>query len=165
MQDPEFNSSEPLGYFITWTAYGTWLPGDERGWQKKHDGERQLPNELFRQMAAAAMTETAFHLTRADREIVDATVRRHCEIRQWQLHTVNPRSNHVHVVVSAPGYKPEVVREQLKAWCTRKLKVHAPDREKFWAERGSRRYLNTQEDLDAAILYAQEGQDRESFEN
>ena len=22
----------PLAYFLTWTTYGTWLPGDERGW-------------------------------------------------------------------------------------------------------------------------------------
>ncbi len=23
---------EALAYFLTWTTYGTWLPGDERGW-------------------------------------------------------------------------------------------------------------------------------------
>ena len=23
---------EPLAYYLTWTTYGTWLPGDERGW-------------------------------------------------------------------------------------------------------------------------------------
>ena len=23
---------EPLAYFLTWPTYGTWLPGDERGW-------------------------------------------------------------------------------------------------------------------------------------
>ena len=22
----------PLAYFLTWTTYGSWLPGDERGW-------------------------------------------------------------------------------------------------------------------------------------
>jgi hypothetical protein len=26
---------EPLAYFLTWTAYGSWLPGDERGWVAK----------------------------------------------------------------------------------------------------------------------------------
>lgn len=24
--------SSPLAYLITWTTYGTWLPGDRRGW-------------------------------------------------------------------------------------------------------------------------------------
>jgi hypothetical protein len=23
--------ADPLAYFLTWTTYGTWLPGDERG--------------------------------------------------------------------------------------------------------------------------------------
>jgi hypothetical protein len=26
---------EPLAYFLTWTTYGSWLPGDERGWVEK----------------------------------------------------------------------------------------------------------------------------------
>jgi hypothetical protein len=25
---------EPLAYFLTWSTYGTWLPGDERGGKK-----------------------------------------------------------------------------------------------------------------------------------
>ena len=24
--------SDPLAFFLTWTAYGSWLPGDGRGW-------------------------------------------------------------------------------------------------------------------------------------
>jgi hypothetical protein len=28
--------SEPLAYFLTWTTYGTWLPGDSRGWVNRH---------------------------------------------------------------------------------------------------------------------------------
>ena len=31
MADRIFNTDEPMAYFITWTTYGTWLPGDERG--------------------------------------------------------------------------------------------------------------------------------------
>ena len=27
---------EPLAYFLTWTTYGTWLPGDGRGWVEKN---------------------------------------------------------------------------------------------------------------------------------
>ncbi len=23
---------DPIAFFITWPTYGTWLPGDERGW-------------------------------------------------------------------------------------------------------------------------------------
>jgi hypothetical protein len=27
--------ADPLAYFLTWTTYGTWLPGDERGWVER----------------------------------------------------------------------------------------------------------------------------------
>ena len=29
---------EPIAYLITWTTYGTWLSGDERGWVKRGQG-------------------------------------------------------------------------------------------------------------------------------
>lgn len=163
MKNNKFNTAEPLGYFITWAAYGTWLPGDERGWQRK-GFERQSPNSLFREMAASKMGEAEFCLNPHDREIVKSTVCRHCQIRDWELHAVDARSNHVHVIVNAPGYKPEVVREQLKAWSTRKMKAVCPDRKKFWVEGGSRRYLNTQQDLENAMMYVTEAQDRRGLD-
>jgi REP element-mobilizing transposase RayT len=110
-------------------------------------------------MAAAEMKETAFRLSQVDRNVVEETVTKHCEIRSWKLHTVRARSNHVHVVVTAPGYKPETVRDQFKAWCTRLLKPGHPGRKRFWTEGGSRRWLNHEDDLEAAIIYVNEAQD------
>ena len=89
-----------------------------------------------------------------------ATIRDHCAFRNWILHAVDARTNHVHVVVSAPGYAPETVREQLKAWCTRKLKQQGRlDRRDFWTEGGSLRWINSDDDLEAAIRYVLECQD------
>ena len=34
---------EALAYFLTWTTYGTWLPGDERGWVQYRYGMQLLP--------------------------------------------------------------------------------------------------------------------------
>lgn len=70
------------------------------------------------------------------------------------------RSNHVHVVVTAEGCRPETVRDQLKAWCTRRLKEIYPTRREFWTEGASRRWINNQVDLEAAIRYVLEAQDR-----
>ena len=155
-----FNTNDPVAYFITWTSYGTWLPGDERGWHRWGESEPRPPNELFRQMAAAAMKETEFTLAPDDRELVERTVARHCRIRGWMLHTVRARSNHVHVVVTAPGYHPKTVRDQLKAWCTRHLKPKYPGRERFWTEGGSCRWINHDDDLASAIAYVNDAQDR-----
>jgi REP element-mobilizing transposase RayT len=160
MTQRRFNADDPIAYLITWTTYGTWLPGDERGWQKWGEGVVQAPNAFLKATAESRMKEPQFALSAADREIVEQIVAKHCEFRDWKLHKVNARSNHVHVVVTAPGYKPEVVRDQFKAWCTRELKKWHSHRERFWTEGASCRYLNYEDDLHAAIEYAGDGQNR-----
>ena len=84
------------------------------------------------------------------------------------MRAVNCRSNHVHVVVTAAEH-PEEIRDQFKAWCTRRLKqlerrrmadvLSIRARQHWWAERGSQRYINDEEGLEAAILYVRDGQD------
>ena len=160
MNDRPFNPDEPLGYFITWTSYGTWLHGDERGWHEWGKGERSGPNHELQKTAKSKMIEDEFIMSASDRSIVEDTIRKHCEIRQWTLHKANARTNHVHVVVTSPNYAPETVRDQLKSWCTRNLKPHHPGREHFWTEGASLRYINHEEDLEVAIEYAGDAQDR-----
>ena len=159
MTTKPFNTGEPLAYFLTWTTYGTWLPGDERGWNQKGEPTPQRPIALFAEMAESRMTEAEFRLSTSDREIVEATIRKHCDIRRWTLHAVNARTNHVHVVVTAQRYAPETVYEQFKAWCTRHLKPGHVGRENFWTERASRRWINQEDDLASAITYVLEAQD------
>ena len=113
---------ECLGYFLTWVTYGTWLPGDERGWIW-HDRGEQPPHPIRKLEAEATMTEDACVLDVEQRKIVETTISAHCTIRGWQLHVVNCRTNHLHVVVSAPVH-PDTIRKQFKAWCTRRLKEH-----------------------------------------
>ena len=70
--------------------------------------------------------------------------------------------------------EPKEIREQFKAWCTRRLKAlqqerlrplsahdssAAAIRQKWWAERGSALYVNDEEGLEAVIHYVREAQD------
>lgn len=154
---------EPLAYFLTWPTYGTWLPGDERGWVRYRHGW-QMPDPALVLEAQAKMTEDTCILDIGERVLVEKTIAEHCRIRDWKLHAVNCRSNHVHAVVTADR-TPEEVRDQLKAWCTRKLKdgqrerQRGPLRKKWWAERGSQRYVNDEVSLEAAIRYVLDGQE------
>jgi len=158
---------EPLAYFLTWPTYGTWLPGDDRGWVRRHRGH-QLPDPPLQLETLARMTEDACPLDEDQRRLVEATIADHCRIRSWTLHAVNCRTNHLHVVVTA-GLHPDQVREQFKAWTSRKLKQLERDRTsesvapsgirtRWWAERGSSRYLNDDDSLEAAILYVRDAQ-------
>ncbi len=156
---------DPLAFYLTWPTYGTWLPGDERGWVKHREGFQ--PSDSIRKMEAQSrMTEDACRLDEQQQSLIEGTITEHCRIRGWELYAVNCRSNHIHVVVMA-NLKPENVRSQLKAWCTRKLKQLEQQRcpgvlgvrENWWAERGSRRYINDIEGLDTVIQYVRDAQD------
>ena len=111
------------------------------------------------------MKETAFQPSEQHRGIVGSTIRKHCEIPNWRLHAMHARSNHVHVVVTAAGYKPRTVRDQFKSWCTRKLKEADESRTRFWTEGASCRWLNTDEDLQAAVTYVLDTQARKGSES
>jgi REP element-mobilizing transposase RayT len=150
---------DPLGYFLTWVTYGTWLPGDDRGWVKYRNGW-QLPDPIREREAKARMTEDACILTVEQRQVVESQIAETCAFRGWTLHVVNCRSNHVHAVATADVPDPDKIRIDLKAWATRALQNKSDGRrKKWWAERGSIRYLNSDDDLQAAILYVRDGQD------
>jgi hypothetical protein len=155
-----FNASEPLAYFLTWTTYGTWLPGDDRGWRRKGEPQVQPANPFLVEMARARMTEQEFTLSHEHRRLVEQTIRRHCERRHWTLHAVNARTNHVHVVVTAVGYHPKTVRDQFKAWCTRALKEAGGARSQFWTEGGRCDWINVEAGLESVVTYVLDVQER-----
>jgi len=128
----------------------------------------QRPDPVREARAKSQMIEEECRLDGDQRAVVESTVEDHCRIRCWTLHAVSCRSNHVHVVVSGDKH-PNDVRDEFKSWCTRRLKAldveratnDAPTvRERWWSERGSCRYINRIDDLEAAILYVKEAQDR-----
>ncbi len=158
-------NEEVLAYFITWTCYGTFLPGDQRGWTKWHQGEKS-PQPLLEQWCRDQMLEPVCFLDTSQRRIVNTSVQDHCNIRGWTLHAVNCRSNHCHVVVTALDYDGDLVRDQFKAWCKRRLREDQKKRrldhelrEHWWSRKGSVRKLFDEKSVDAAAIYTLEAQE------
>jgi REP element-mobilizing transposase RayT len=154
---------EPLAYFITFRCYGTWLPGDERGWTDRPVGMRDVPlrsgHPGLHATAQAATAERAFVLERPLRTVVDMAIRDVCAHRGWKLHALNVRTNHVHLVVSAAS-APEQAMTSLKAWSTRRLREAAlvTRTTKVWSRHGSTRYLWRVDQIEAAVSYVLEEQ-------
>jgi REP element-mobilizing transposase RayT len=162
----EIASAEPIAFHIVWTTYGTWLPGDARGWiHKKRSGIQEPDTERERE-SRDRMVQGAIVLTLEQRKIVEQTIDDHCRIRRWTLHAVRARTNHIHVVVSADR-DSQTVMEQLKAWCSRRLSDAAgleqkvgknAGRRRWFTEGGDKEDIDTEEYLDNAIYYVNEGQ-------
>ena len=158
-------ADEPLAFFITWTVYGTHLQGDERGWRRRRRGD-QPPQPRLDQWRRQRLKHEVLLLSPDERAAVERQCERHCQHRAWHPWTVNARSNHVHVVVTAAGFSGKAVRDQLKAKATRALRERWPhfrDRP-VWTVGGDWVCLNSEHDVEQACLYVSEAQDRRRHE-
>ena len=168
-------------WLLTWTTYGSWLPGDARGFVSEvrdAEGNTVLHNEpgtpcdadlpSLERYAASRMTEAGVLLNRAQAEAVAEQLRETAGHRGWRLLALAVMANHIHVLVGVPGDPdPEKLLGDFKAWCTRRLNeqqaeagIPEPERRsKWWAERGSIRWVFRESDLAAAIEYVLNQQD------
>lgn len=109
-----------MHFHIIWTTYGTWLPGDERGWMRKGDPAVQAPDPTLERACRDSMSEEMVLLDEAQQQIVATTIEAHCRHRGWLLLSLAVKRNHVHVVVEADRGGHDI-RDQFKAWCSRRL--------------------------------------------
>src|SRR5437773_11793823 len=160
----DFNDrSAPVGYLITFRCYGTWLHGDARGSVDRHHrvyGTPTLqPSALRRTHDRDLLKQPPVTLNLGQRSVIESAIRETCNIRRWQLWTVNVRSNHVHSVVTA-NKKPEAVLSALKANATRAMREAGLWTSELspWEFRGSKKYLWDDEQLVNAIAYVEHDQ-------
>lgn len=146
----------PLAYFITWTTYGTWLPGDQRGSVINNSTpgtqfDAHTPGLV--EASKARMVSPAFVMDAKRRAIVDSAIREHASFRGWRVLALHVRTNHVHVVIGARA-KPEDVMGKLKSRGSRVLR-EAGERvgSGVWTVHGSTRYLDTPASVERAIAY------------
>jgi hypothetical protein len=152
---------DPLAYFITWTVYGTHLQGASTGWKKVGSGE-QLPQPQLEQWRHERLNHPIVLLDADQRTAVETEVQRHSQHRGWKLWACQARSNHVHTVITASLVSGRVVRDQLKANCTRGLRERWTvfrDRP-VWTQGGDWKCLNTDESLIRTVDYVLIAQDR-----
>lgn len=151
-----------LAYLLTFSTYGTHLPGSEKGWV---DGEHCVPGSPLQVSNATRETYWRSHLneipcilTARSRGMVLESMLSVCKYRQWIAHAIHVRSTHVHAVVAGEA-KPERMLSDFKAYATRTLRSSAvAPRSRYWAHHGSTRYLWNESSLKAAIEYVLNGQ-------
>lgn len=152
--------SDPLGYFLTWTTYGSWLPGDERGWIRQGEFLIQGAQRKYVELNQERLVQDSVRLSNDERKAVERAIEEHSRHRGWELQALYVGLAHVHVVVAASA-PPEKVLREFKIRCSRNLNQIGPDssrKERWWSRHGSTRWLNDETSLEAAILYVREGQ-------
>lgn len=153
----------PTPYHITFSCYGTWLHGDERG---SHDrkatslrNKHIAPDPALEAQMRRRMTHAVVVLNGPMRRCVREAIVQHCGFREWKLHALSVRTNHVHVVLTTFENVSRVLN-QIKGRATRSLReagLVASD-QPVWSARGSKRILDTPEWFESAVRYVTYGQ-------
>ena len=154
----------PIGYLITFRAHRTWLHGDERTsidrFMNKYGGPR-IPHRPEREAYNKTLSKIEpVYLNATRRKAIGVAIDEVCQHRGWELKAKNVRTNHVHVVVLTGDRKPGLVLNAFKAYSTRKMREAGcwESARSPWADKGSNRWLWTDDSVWYACNYVINGQ-------
>ena len=111
-------------WFLTWTTWGTWLPGDSRGWNRDKRGIQKAQPALAN-WHHSRLNHPPCELNPHHRAATARVLSEHAEFRRWKVYILTVRSNHVHLLLAA-NCDPETARDSLKARSTRMLRSVFP---------------------------------------
>lgn len=157
-------------WLLTNTTYGTWLPGDPRGSvtsvrdaAARPRVEHALPGEPWEEslpeLYAAAQKQMAgppIYLALTHAEQILEQFQETAGHRDWTLHAVAIMANHFRLVVAvSDDPSPQKILTDFKAYASRKLNrsYGPPPSETWWTTGGSKRKINDERHLAAAIHY------------
>jgi len=155
-------ADNPVAYFLTMRAYGTWLPGDARGAVRRSwnsYGSPTLPASGLEAQSRASLTGGPIQFDAPRRQAIAEAIREVCAIRGWGLLALNVRTNHVHLIVQCE-VAPERAMNQFKSYATRRMVASGafPANVRAWERHGSTRHLWDDTDVDEACGYVVYGQ-------
>jgi REP element-mobilizing transposase RayT len=151
-----------VAYLLTFTTYGTRLPGSEKGSvgiKNRIPGSPMLPRDPGREAHwRSRLTEPPLVLDGEARLLTLQAMLGVCAHRLWIAYGIHVRTNHVHAVVGGDA-SPERMLFDFKAYATRAIRSEtAAYRRRYWTDHGSTRYLWNEASCKAAIEYVLNGQ-------
>jgi len=146
--------------FLTFRTYGTWLPGDKRGWVARDGRGSKSARPKLEAHCRKIMRQPPMVLSSSMRSFVDTAIRGYCLRRGWRVLALSVRSNHIHLLLLSdrPAFK---AMAQIKAAVTAALRAAgliASDRLVF-ARGGSCRGCYSPIGVDRVRVYIEFGQD------
>lgn len=139
-----------IGYMITWTMYGRWLQGDERGYVKK--GEVLPKNKSLRKANIARQAGETVKLNQKERRIVLKAIEDEAKRLGQKMYSIAVCSNHIHLVL---GYDEREIGELVRNY--KNAGYFALRKNGFigrvWTKGYDKRYCYDEESLKARTKY------------
>lgn len=157
-------------WLLTWTTYGTWLPGDERGFVSNVDdgaSAKQVRHNIpgtpydkdMADLMTAATARTVGDPVRLNKRQAEALLLQFNETanyRGWLLRAIAIMTHHCHIVAGVVGDpEPGGLLRDFKSYGSRALSrlSEKPESGRWWTESGSKRKLPDDDAILASIRY------------
>jgi REP element-mobilizing transposase RayT len=147
-----FVMSKIVGFMVTWTMYGNWLPGDNRGYVKNG---RILPadNRLLQANKARQKLPTV-KLKTQEKKIVRREILAEAEKIGHEIIALAVCTNHVHLLTRPHSQSIEELVGRYKSLTTRALWKYGREG-RIWTKGYDKRFCFTQEEFAARKKYIQ----------
>jgi len=156
-------------YFLTWTTYGTWLPGDPRGhvsnvvgadgrYHRKSNqfgAEHSAGDEATLNRARAQQKWETVWLNAGHAKFCAAAMISAANERNWRILRSAVMCNHVHVVVAGSTESGPATERVLKGVSQARLSDAMGKNQRWWTRRGSDRSLSGSQAVLAAMKYVE----------
>lgn len=148
--------AKTVGYLLTWTTYGSWLPGDKRRYVQH--GEVLNGNEKVFQHAKSIQKSSTVKLNKSEKEIVRQAIKEEIKKTGQRLEAIAVCSNHIHLAVRWSYYPVwEVVSRCKNAAMFALYKVGRDGR--IWTKGYDRRFCYSDEEFERRIEYVNKHND------
>ena len=139
-----------IGYMVTWTTYGTWLQGDERGYVR--DG-KVLPSDAGLEEANRKLQKFGpVRLTPKQKRVVEEAVLKEAERIGREILALAVCSNHVHLVAGKGKESIENAVSRYKNVSSSALKKTGLTK-RIWTRGFDKRFCFSGEQLEQKIKY------------
>jgi REP element-mobilizing transposase RayT len=150
--------AKTLAYMVTWTTYGTWLQGDERGYVK--DGQILKPDADLEAANLRNLQKHPVRLTTIQKEIVNQAIAGKAERLGQNVLAIAVCQNHVHLVIAYNGTPIEFSVKHYKNAAISALRKHGlacPERSRrngrVWSSGFDKRFCFDEKSLRKRINY------------
>jgi len=137
---------------LTWTTYGTWLPGDKRGYVR--DARILESNQALLEHCENLQKSQSVKLTRPEKEIVRQAILKEAQRINQKIEALAVCTNHIHLAARVCDKSIERILSMYKSAATRTLRAFGRSGT-IWTTGFDKRFCFTEDEIAGRIKYIQ----------
>jgi len=148
---------EIIGYMATWTTYGTWLPGDKRGYVNNKGQTLPGDKEVLQKNRERQKAPTV-KLNKREKKIAQQVILDEANKIGHKIIALAVCTNHIHLLAEPHQQSIEKIIGRYKSITTRTFWEHGR-KGKIWTRGFDKQFCFTTKELTARTKYVQKHSD------